>query len=243
MILEYLMDERKAWLASLATLCKTLLFEVEAALYKDIKLKTCEHTLALCRSIVQKPHRASFIRKLFVLVSGGLTIRQPLKKVLPMLTGLSSLGLAAEESSLFDILLDVPFRLRTLMIGHQHCPPRLMDILARQPSLERLSLAFVPKRAGSVSKRPRPPLIGVAPLPSLVRLSIVSVDHNDVAHIVAFFGSTIVTLHVLRIIGDRCTPACYWPMSIFQDAQLPKLENLKITDIYHHSIRVCAYLR
>ncbi len=256
MIFDHLADEKKPWLASLATLCKTLLPEVEAALYREIEIGTCKYASALCRAISKRRYRAVFVRKLVVSVRGGTSIKQHLKNVLPLLTNLTSLELVVDDPSIFDILLHCSFLLHTLIIGGERYTPRLEDILASQPDIERLSFVFIPEHSRDEvqPKVSRPdilprlrtltafasrfPLTFITHPYPITHLSIMGASHDDIAHVVNLFGSTLVTVCILRLVGDKCTPACYWPASMFRNAHLPKLEHVKVTDLYGPSTDV-----
>ncbi|KAL1938046.1 hypothetical protein VTO73DRAFT_12057 [Trametes versicolor] len=250
MILDHLADERKPWLASLATLCKTLLPEVEAALYREIEIGTCKYASALCRAISKRRYRAIFVRKLVLSVRGGTTLKKPLQTALPLLTNLSSLELVVDEPSIFDILLHCSFRLHTFIIGGERYAPQLEDILASQPDIERLSFVFIPEHSQDEIQpelsRPdilpklqtltafasRFPLTFITHPYPIAHLSIMAASHDDIAHVMKLFGSTLVTVCILRLIGEKCTPECYWPASMFRNAHLPKLEHVKVTDLY-----------
>ncbi|KAL1938054.1 hypothetical protein VTO73DRAFT_12065 [Trametes versicolor] len=250
MIFDYLADERKPWLASLATLCKTLLPEVEAVLYSEIEIGTCKYASALCRAISKRRYRAVFVRRLVLSVSGGTTLKKPLNTALPLLTNLTSLELVVDEPSIFDILLHCSFRLHTFIIGGERYAPNLEDILASQPDIERLSFIFIPEHSQDMVQpqlsRPgilpklqtltafasRFPLTFITYPYPLTHLSIMAASHNDIAHVMKLFGSTLVTVCILRLIGEKCTPECYWPASMFRNAHLSKLEHVKVTDLY-----------
>lgn len=261
MIFECLLDERKAWLASLATLCKALGPEIEAFLYRNVLIKTCKCTSTLCRSIVKRPCRAAYIRRLVVSIRGGASIKQHLERALPMLTNLAWLELEVGDTSIFDILLDVPFRLRTLLLCGCRCSPRLEDILARQPDIERLSLLFSSDGLEEqvLPRIERPdilhklhtlvvmagffPFTGITYPYPISHLAVIGARHEDLTYIVDLFSSTLVTLYIFRVVSEICTPLCYWPASMFRDARFPILEHMNITTLLHHTAHVRAHLQ
>lgn len=260
MIFECLVDERKAWLVSLVTLCKTLRPEIEAVLYRDVLLKTCKRASTLCRSIGKGRFRAVYMRKLVVSIRGGASIKQHLERVFPTLTTLSWLELEVGDTSIFDILLDVPFRLRTLLICGCRCSPHLEDILARQPEIERLSLLFSSDglEEQALPRISRPDILHklhtlvvmadflaltsiTYPYP-ISHLAVIGARHDDLTHIVGLFSSTLVTLYTFRFVSEICTPMCYWPASLFRDARFPILEHMNITTLLHRTAHVRAHL-
>lgn len=256
MIFECLVDEKKAWLVSLVTLCKALGPEVEAVLYREVVIKTCKRTSTLCRSVIKGRCRAVYMRKLVVSIRGGASIKQHLKRALPMLTNLAWLELEVGDTSIFDILLDVPFRLRTLLICGCGCSPHLEDILARQPDIERLSLLFSSDGLEEqvLPRISRPdilqklhtlvimagffPFTGITYAYPISHLAVIGARHDDLTHIVGLFSSTLVTLYTFRFVSDICTPMCYWPASMFRDAKFPILKHMNVTTLFHHTAHV-----
>ncbi|KAI0357256.1 hypothetical protein OH77DRAFT_1422816 [Trametes cingulata] len=250
MIVEYLEYEDKVWLASLATVCKALMPEIEAVLYRDIEVGKCRYASVLCRSLVKRPHRAVAVRRLCISLRGGTSIKQHLKRALQVVMNVSSLELVVDDPSLFEFLLNVPFRLKILIAGGDYYPECFEDILASQPSIELLSVVFV----GAGTEHTRREIARPDILPNIHTLSIVTVRypltlikcafpikhlslsrarHGDLVHAMKLFGSTLETLTVLRFLDDACTDACFWPTSMFRGAHLPQLRFVDVTDFYH----------
>ncbi|KAI0368177.1 hypothetical protein BV20DRAFT_999049 [Pilatotrama ljubarskyi] len=249
MIVECLEDEDRSWLASLATLSKTLMPEVEAVLYRDIEVGKCRNASIACRSVVKRPHRAVAVRKLCISLRGGTSIKQHLKRALQALPNVFRLELVVDDPSLFEFLLDVPFRLQVFIAGGECYPECFEDILASQPSIEFLSLVFV----GAGTERTRREISRPDILPNLRSLSVAAVRypfslikrafpithlslsrarHDDLAHAMKLFGGTLRSLTALRFLDSACTDACYWPTSIFRNAHLPQLRYVDVTDFY-----------
>lgn len=109
-------------------------------------------------------------------------------------------------------------------IGGEWVTPRLEDILASQPDIERPSSVLIPEHSQDVvqPKLSRPDILPkLQTLPvfasrfplTITHLSIMAASHDDIAHIVKLLGSTLVMVCVLRLISEQCTPGCYWPAS------------------------------
>ncbi|KAI0667491.1 hypothetical protein C8Q78DRAFT_1082211 [Trametes maxima] len=240
---------RLSWLASVATVCKAFYPEAEAALYRWVAMGRCSQVSVFCRSVVKRSHRAVCVRTLVISVRGGSTIRQHLQHALPLLTNVSELELVVDDSSLFDLLLCAPFRLRCLVLGGVYCPLSLEDILASQPYVRSVSLEFVgasKEHLRSQISRPDlfPHLDTLAinttgfsftlvkhPYP-IAHLSLNRARHDDIAHAIKLLGPTLVSLKIVRFIDGQCTSACFWPTSMFTNARLPRLQHVDITDTY-----------
>ncbi|KAI0631850.1 hypothetical protein C8Q77DRAFT_166627 [Trametes polyzona] len=248
MIFDYFIDEDKLWLASLVTLCKALVPAVEAALYHDVQLRTCKRTHIFCRSIIKRCHRAPYVRRLMINVRGGTTLRTIFKTALFKLRSLSSFEVMSEDQKLFEALLDPPFRVRSLTLGGE-CPDvSLEDILACQPHIERLELAYDTCRANHL-RITRPDILSklrvlevatntevsmsliTYPYP-VTELHIIGAKHDDIEYALRLFGDTLVNLHIIRLIDNRCNQACYWPTTVLRNARLPRLFSLRVADIH-----------
>ncbi|OJT05135.1 hypothetical protein TRAPUB_4061 [Trametes pubescens] len=134
--------EHRSWLARISTLCKALMPDVEAALYRQTAVFSWNTTL-LCHALIKRPYLALAVRSLIVLCTDGCAgIKQPLKSAFQLLTSLIRLELIVDDPSIFASLLGAPFRLRILLAGGHHYPACFEAILASQPSLELLVLFF-----------------------------------------------------------------------------------------------------
>lgn len=261
MIFEHLGDVRcRAWLASIATLCKVLVPEVEAALYRTVVVTSCKNVLLLYRSLNKRPYRALTVRTFEVSTRGGASIKKPLNSVFQMLTSLERLELAVDEPSIFSLLLVAPFRLRVLVAGGSHYPTCFEDILASQPSLWRLSLTFTPKEdmesirtisrpdilpnlrsiTGFMTRRnPRFPFVLITHPYPLVHLALVGATPGVITHAISLFGNTLIRLTFARVVDAQSLPVCYFPTYMFRNAHLPKLERFMVIDQYNLGARVC----
>lgn len=231
------------------TLCKTLMPEIEAVLYREVEIGTCKRTSMFCRAVLKRRYRSSFVKKLLISLRGGTTSKPHLKQALPILTNLRFLELTVDDPEVFDIMLDVPFRLRHFAMGGDYYPDRMEDILARQPDLESLSLVFM----SGTAPEEQPQLSRPDTFPSLTNLTIFSrcysptnitypyriphiaiagARHDEIAHVIKMFAHSLESLDIIRFMDDRCTAACYWPTSMFRNAQLPKLQHVKVSDLY-----------
>ncbi|KAI0323986.1 hypothetical protein GY45DRAFT_1332028 [Cubamyces sp. BRFM 1775] len=250
--------ETKRWLASIATICKALQPDVEAVLYRTVEtLYMFKHLNMFYRGVAKEPHRATAVRSLHVVAwTSSAGIKTTLKRLFKQLTGLVHLKLIAQDTEMYNMLLDVPFQLCTLVAGGScsSYPPRFEDILARHPTLRMLHFYFPLGESGEAVGAPnltiaRPDILpnlqklivntslfSMSRLqyayPKVTHLCIGKVTHDDVNRAITLFGSNLVSFKLFRSLGPQCTDSCYWPTSMLQNKRLPKLLQLEIVDVY-----------
>lgn len=264
MIFDHFADRQyRFWLVWISTICKALMPEVEAALYRTVAVSSCKNATRFFRALVKRPYRALAVRNLVVYVTGGASIKQPLKSALQLLTSLKHLEITVDDPSIYPLLLNAPFRLRTLLTGGYYYPDCVEDILASQPSLERFSTMFTPRReepldmerARTISRPDilpnlrsitgwvaRFPLTLITHPYPIVHLALVGVTRRDITHAISLFGNTLVRLVLIRLIDEEAPPECYWPTYMFRNAHLPKLEYFLVVDRYDEEADVRVIL-
>ncbi|KAI0368164.1 hypothetical protein BV20DRAFT_1114307 [Pilatotrama ljubarskyi] len=155
LIFAFLSDEPPPWLASISTICKALLPEVDAILYRFVYLNTCKAVSRFISAVLKRTHRPTAVRTLLIEVFGAATFTASwTQRAIPSLTNLRALALILREPVLFDHLLCAPVRLEALTVGGKNYPVCFPDILASQPNLRKLSLSFEIANSADPSKRP-----------------------------------------------------------------------------------------
>ncbi|KAI9069651.1 hypothetical protein FKP32DRAFT_53992 [Trametes sanguinea] len=243
-------DERCGWFRQTATVCKTFQEEVEAVLYRSVDFSSCKEILGFRYALLKRPARSTSVRQ-FSLVLGRHTksARKPLKRILKMLTNLISFEICVNDPAIFELLLDVPFQLRSFHVFGSTFPACMEAILASQPSLLFFEHQLTVRKGDQATFRDisrqnvLPNLRSLAvdlshfslslikhPFPSLTRLSLRRAQHEDIAHALTLFSGNLVSFKVDRVINEICTSSCYWPTSIIKAARLPRLLHLEVTD-------------
>ncbi|KAI0357257.1 hypothetical protein OH77DRAFT_1588624 [Trametes cingulata] len=184
----------------------------------------------------------------------GAALRKSFGQALRALANLKSLELDVRDPLLFELLVDVPFRLRSFTAGGKFTQSCLEAALAHQPSLEYLSIYFwepVEDATGASHAICRPDILPNlrtihvsgsyevdVPLRSLIGHSYpvthlqLSSRHNDVVYALKLFGETLVTALLDRFIDAKSGQRNLWATSILRNAKLPKLEHLELRDFY-----------
>ncbi|KAI0368178.1 hypothetical protein BV20DRAFT_475153 [Pilatotrama ljubarskyi] len=255
MVFDHLPRTDPAWLTSLATTCRVLQPAAEALLYRDVILFSSPAASHFCRSVVKRPHRGPAVHKLSIFLRrvSGAALRKSFGQAVRVLINLKLLELDVRDPSLFEPLVDVPFRLRSLTAGGRFSPSVLEAALASQASLEYLCLEF-PEPTGESASGPShaigrsdilPKLRTLhvagayeldAPLRSLVSYSYpiahlqLSGRHEDIVYALKLFGNTLVTAMLDRYIDAKTGQRNHWATSVLRNAHLIKLEHLELRD-------------
>ncbi|KAI0631837.1 hypothetical protein C8Q77DRAFT_1129400, partial [Trametes polyzona] len=260
MVFGYLVGEKKVWLSRLPTVCKSLLSEAESALYHEMCLGISpDASNNMCR-ITEKPSRASLVRKLVLGLYCGLPgSGDPLKAVLLLFTNLHWLRIFSTNPGMFEHLVHIPSRLRVLELTGSDYTPHIERVLAAHPDVEHLAIVFAPNRQDDHPHPISRPDI-LPKLKSLVlkfypqmppekdlfmasvrypypvsHLSVTLISHDDLIYAMDLFADTLVTVNLVRKMDERCAVECFWPTHVLAEKRFPKLQHLRISDLYGHS--------
>ena len=249
----------RPWLASVALVCRAFKPVIEAILYREAAIDTYQGLRRFCISVVDEPSRGIAVRKLTLNlnISRGpsVDLEPYLEPALRLLINLTSLKIIADDPTILSLLIDAPFRLRTLHVLCSYYPLCFEDVIASHPTLEQLNLRF---EEGCAALPPQKSRQGI--LPNLRTLSTYSEDflalygrytysnltclflhyvaHEDTSSVFSLLGETLVSVRVSRYIEDECTQSCIWPTSILQNSRLPRLKRLEVHDIPDRTIDV-----
>ncbi|KAI0660012.1 hypothetical protein C8Q70DRAFT_914030 [Cubamyces menziesii] len=247
----------RPWLASVALVCRAFKPVIEAILYREAAIDTYQGLRRFCISVVDEPSRGIAVRKLTLNlnISRGpsVDLEPYFEPALRLLINLTSLKIIADDPTILSLLIDAPFRLRTLHVLCSYYPLCFEDAIASHPTLEQLNLRF---EEGCAALPPQKSRQGI--LPNLCTLSTYSEDflalygrytcsnltclflryvaHQDTSSVFSLLGETLVSVRVSRYIEDECTQSCIWPTSILQNSRLPRLKRLEVHDIPDRTI-------
>ncbi|KAI0641613.1 hypothetical protein C8Q79DRAFT_988242 [Trametes meyenii] len=254
MILVHFHGSDAAWLASMTTLCRALREAFESMLYESVildqgKLKPVRTFL---RSVVTQPRRAACLRKLHIEVARGSTLQPHLKRALPLFANLCDLVFIVDDPPVFELLRNVPFKLRSFGAGGMAYPKCFLSVLVFQPTIEHLALSFDargccygavmpcfsdPKlfprlRSLALDAECFPPHYFLHSYP-ITELMLDKPYPNDITKALQLFGQTLVSLTIERRLADRTTlEPSIWPTSaIFEDG-IAVLPNLRFLDVF-----------